>query len=150
MTPPTRQGPCSGSKREGSTPGVTAKTSGLLSAGASEKQAENSEKGPGQARARALAWDGAGENLTNSTGRGRSAESLRGGLCCQPGLTGANGVANRRKSFSEQTFPWPPAGITGLGVVHPEADAPHRVERAGCSQTFGTSAQDVIFHGKVL
>ena len=38
---------------EGSTPGVTAKTSRLLSAGASEKQVENSEGGPGQARARA-------------------------------------------------------------------------------------------------
>ena len=54
MIPPKRQGPCSGSAREGSTPGVTAKTSGLLSAGASEKQVENSVGGPGQARARPL------------------------------------------------------------------------------------------------
>ena len=39
MIPPPMQG-SSGSAREGSTPGVTAKISGLLSAGASEKHVE--------------------------------------------------------------------------------------------------------------
>ena len=61
MIPPTRQGPCSGSAKQGSTPGVTAKTSRLLSAGASEKQVEYFEGGPGQARARALRRGGAVE-----------------------------------------------------------------------------------------
>ena len=61
MIPPTRQGPWSGSARERLTPGVTAKTSGLLSAGVSEKQIEHSVGGPGQARARALGRGGAGE-----------------------------------------------------------------------------------------
>ena len=61
MIPSPRQGPCSGRAREGTTPGVTAKTSGLLSAGASEKQVENSVGGPGQARARVLGRGGAGK-----------------------------------------------------------------------------------------
>ena len=56
-----RQGPCSGSTREGSTPGVTAETSALMSAGASEKQVEQFEEGPGQERARAIGRRGAGE-----------------------------------------------------------------------------------------
>ena len=50
------------SAREGSTPGATAKAPGLLSAGESEKQVENSEGGPGQARARATGLGGAGES----------------------------------------------------------------------------------------
>ena len=86
----------------------------------------------------------------NSAGRGRGAELLRRGLGCQPRLTGANGVANRRKSFSEQFFPLPPAGITGLGVVRPETDALHGVERDGFSRFFGANAQEVMVHGRVL
>ena len=61
MILPTMQGPYSGSVREGSTPGVTAKASGLLPAGVSEKQVEHSEGGSEQARARALRRGGAGE-----------------------------------------------------------------------------------------
>ena len=55
IVPPTKPGPCSGS--EGVSAGVgagqetTASTSGLWSAAASEKWVENSEGGPGQARA---------------------------------------------------------------------------------------------------
>ena len=135
---------------EGSTPGVTAKTSGLLSAGVSEKEVETSEGGPGQARQSSRARRRWGV-LTNSARRGRGARLLRGGFGCQPGLTGANGVVNRRKSFfSEFFFPWPPAGITGLGVVRSETDTPHGVERAGFSQFFGASAQEVLFYGQVL
>ena len=89
-------------------------------------------------------------NLMNSASRGWGAELLRRSLGCRPGLTGANGVANRRKSFSEQFFPSSPAGITGLGVVRPETDAPHGVEKAGFSQTsFCASSQEVVFHGRV-
>ena len=86
----------------------------------------------------------------NSPGRGRGAELLRGGLGCYPGLTGANDVANGRKSFAEQIVPSPPAEITGLGVARPETDAPHGVERSGFSQTFCASAQEVMSHGRVL
>ena len=75
---------------------------------------------------------------------------LRGGVGCRPGLTGVNSVADRRKGFSEQIFPWPPAGIMGLGVVCPETDALHGFKRAGFSQKNGASAQKVLFHGRVL
>ena len=61
-------------------------------------------------------------------------QNLRRGLGCQPRLTGASGVANRRKSFPEHFFPSPPAGITGLGVVRPETDAPDEIETADFSQ----------------
>ena len=87
----------------------------------------------------------------NSVGRGRGAELLRRGLGFQPSHNGANGVVNRRNSFfSEQFFSSQPAVITGLGVVRPETDAPHGVERAGFSQKFGASAQKVLFHCRVL
>ena len=62
MMSPTRQGPCFGIAKERSTPGVTAKASGLLFTGASEKQVEYSGGGPGQARARVPGRSGAGEN----------------------------------------------------------------------------------------
>ena len=61
MMPPTRHGPCSDSVRDGSTPDTAAKTSCLLSAGELEKQVENSEGRPGQARARAIGRGGAEE-----------------------------------------------------------------------------------------
>ena len=86
----------------------------------------------------------------DSAGQGRGAELLRGGVGCQPGLTGANGVEDRRKSFSEHFFLWPPAGNTDLGIVCPETDAPHGVERAGFSQFFCVSDQEVLFHGRVV
>ena len=149
MIPSTKQGPYSGSAREGTTPSVTAETPELLSAGVSEKQVENSVGGPWQARQSPRVrrrW----EKLMNSASRGRGAELLRRGLGCQPGLTGPNGVTNRIKSFSEHFFPSLQAGITGLGVVRPEANAPHGVERAGFSQNFSASAQEVVFHGRVL
>ena len=47
-------------------------------------------------------------------------------------------------------FPSPSAVITGLGVVRPETDAPHGVERAGVSQSYCASAREMIFHGRVL
>ena len=70
---------------------------------------------------------------------------MRGVEVCQPGLTCANGVAEGRKSFSEQLFPCSPAGVASLGVVCPEVDAPHGVKRAGFSQNFGASAQKICF-----
>ena len=56
----------------------------------------------------------------------------------------------QKKSFSEHFFPRPPAGVDSLGAVCSETDAPHRVKRAGFSQTFGASAQKVLFYGRVL
>ena len=102
MTPPPKQGPCSGSAREGSTPGVTAKTSGLLSAGASEKQVENFEGGPGQERGAEL-YGKAVLEKSHEFRRVRLECRIdeRGGGVCQPGLACANGVADSRKSFSE-------------------------------------------------
>ena len=75
---------------------------------------------------------------------------MRGGGVCQPGLACADGVVNGKKSFSEQNFPWPPSGVANLEVVRPKTDVPHGVKRAGYIQTFGTSAQKVLFHGRVL
>ena len=87
----------------------------------------------------------------NSVGRGRGAELLRRGLGFQPSHNGANGVVNRRNSFfSEQFFSSQPAVITGLGVVRPETDAPHGVERADFIQNVFGSTQGVIFHDWVL
>ena len=37
-----------------------------------------------------------------------------------------------------------------LWVVCLETDAPHGVKRAGLSQTFGASAQKVLFHSRIL
>ena len=58
MVPSTRQGACSDS----ATPGATAKTSGLWSADASEKQVENYKGGPEQAWATAKGQGDAGES----------------------------------------------------------------------------------------
>ena len=75
---------------------------------------------------------------------------MRGIRVCQPGFACGNRVADGRKSVSEKTIPWPPAGVASLGVVCPETDAPHGVKRAGFSRTFGASAQKVLFYGRVL
>ena len=53
---------------------------------------------------------------------------MREGDACQHGLTCANCVT---ESFTEKICPSPPAGVAGLGVIHPETDAPHGVKRAG-------------------
>ena len=63
-----------------------------------------------------------------------------GGEVCLPGLACANGVADGKKIFSEQGFPWPPPKVSSLGVVGPNTDVPHGANGAGFSQTFGASA----------
>ena len=89
--------------------------------------------------------------IMSSVGRGRSAELMRGGGACQPGLTFANGVANGR-----QSFPLPPAGGAGLGVVRPKTDA-----RTGSKSTRSQKGWlqpkkwcqcsiKVLFHDRVL
>ena len=74
---------------------------------------------------------------------------MKGGGVCQPGLACANGVAEGRNCFPNIFLPWPAAGVSSLGVVCPETDASHGVERAGFSQT-DASAQKVLVHGRVL
>ena len=73
-----------------------------------------------------------------------------GGRVCQPGLSVANFFANCRKRLTEQNFPSPLAWAFGSGIIRPETNAPHWVQRAGFGQTFVASAQKVMFHGGVL
>ena len=68
----------------------------------------------------------------------------------RPGLTFTNDVANGRKGPTKPICPSPLAGTAGYGIIRLEINAPHRVQRAGFSQTFFASAQKVIFHGGVL
>ena len=60
MVPPTRQGSCFDSAKEGSTLGETAEPFRLRSAGASEKQVESSKAGLRHAEATAKGWGVAG------------------------------------------------------------------------------------------
>lgn len=69
---------------------------------------------------------------------------------CQLGLTCSNGVANDGNIVPEQFFPTLPTGISDLGVVRPETDAPQWAKRAGFSQTFRASVQKVLSHGRIL
>ena len=102
IVPPMRLGPYSDSVREGSTPGATAKTSGLWSPVASEKQVENF-KGPGQARAEPKGEAALGKSHEFRWARSEC-ELMRVGGACQPSLTCANGVADGRKSFPSKFF----------------------------------------------
>ena len=69
---------------------------------------------------------------------------------CRPGFTFANGVADGRKCLTEQIFPSPLSGVIDPGIIHPETNAPHWVQRAGFGQPFIASAHKVMFHGGVL
>ena len=86
----------------------------------------------------------------DSVGRGQSAELMKGGEVCQPGLACTDGVADGRKSFSENKIPWPPARVASPRVVCPVTDTPHGVKRAGFSLKIGASAQKMLFRGRVL
>ena len=44
----------------------------------------------------------------------------------------------------------PLAWVVGSGIVRPEINAPHWVQRAGFGQLFIASAQKVMLHGGVL
>ena len=60
---------------------------------------------------------------------------------CQPGLTFAKSLANGRKCLTAQFFPSSLAWVVGPGIIRPETNAPHLVQRAGFSQTFVASVQ---------
>ena len=66
---------------------------------------------------------------------------------CRPGLTFANGFANGRKCLTEKKMSSLLGRVVGPGIIRPETNAPHWVQRAGFSQTFVASAQKVILHG---
>ena len=80
---------------------------------------------------------------------GGSAESTRGGGVCRPCLTFENDVAESRKYFIEKNCPSPLAEVAGPGIIRPEINAPHWVQRAGFGQAFVASAQKVMFHGRI-
>ena len=69
---------------------------------------------------------------------------------CQPGLAVANFFANGRKRLTEQIFPSPLVWTFGSGIILPETNALHWVQRAGFGQPFIASAQKMMFHGGVL
>ena len=69
---------------------------------------------------------------------------------CQPDLTFADCFANGRRRLTEHFFPSPLAWVAGSGIVRPETNAPHWVQRAGFGQTFVAGAQKVMFHGGIL
>ena len=72
----------------------------------------------------------------------------RRGVPTQP--TFANGVEDGRKCFTEQICLSPLARVVGPGIIRPETNAPHWVQRAGFSQKVVASAQKLIFHGGIL
>ena len=69
---------------------------------------------------------------------------------CQPGLTVANCFANGRKRLTEKIFSSPLAWVFDSGIIRPETNAPHWVQRAGFGETFVANAQKVMFHGGIL
>ena len=97
---------------------------------------------------RAQLWRG--RNFVDSSIPRGSTEPTSGGRVCQPGLSVANFFANCRKRLTEQNFPSPLAWVVGSGIVRPEINAPHWVQRAGFGQLFIASAQKVMLHGGVL
>ena len=66
------------------------------------------------------------------------------------GLAVANCFANGRECLTEQIFSSPFVWILGAGVIRPETNNPHWVQRTGLRQKIVTSAQKVKFHGWVL
>ena len=64
---------------------------------------------------------------------------------CQPGLTVANCFLNGRKRLTEQISPSPQAWIVGSGIIHPDTNAPHWVQKAGFSRPFFSCAQSRCF-----
>ena len=57
---------------------------------------------------------------------------------------------NGRKCLTEQTFSSPLVWVIGSGIIHPETNTPHWVQRAGFGRTFVASVQKVKFHGWIL
>ena len=90
-----------------------------------------------------------GRNFVESSIPHGNTESINGARVCQPGLTAVNFFANGRKRLTEQIVPSPLAWVFGSGIIHPETNAPHWVQRAGVGQPSIASAQggDVSWRG---
>ena len=137
--PPTRQGPRSGSAGPGPTPEAISKSSWLWLAGASEKKVENCERGSWPALA-----------ALNEHDCGTVTDPAAGGRVRRPALIIANCFANGRKRLPEKMLSSPLAWVVGSGIIRPETNAPHWVQRAGVGQPFVAGAQIVMFDGGVL
>ena len=60
-------------------------------------------------------------------------------------------IASRTaESASPSNFFSPLAWVVDSGIIRPETNAPHWVQKAGFGQTFVASAQKVRFHGGIL
>ena len=54
-----------------------------------------------------------------------------------------------RERFTKKKFPSPLSWVVGPETIRPETNVPHRVQRAGLSQTLVASVQKVIFMGRL-
>ena len=66
---------------------------------------------------------------------------------CQPCLTVANFFPKGRKRLTELSFPSLLAWVFSSGIIRPETNALHWVQRASFGQPFIASAQTVMFRG---
>ena len=83
-----------------------------------------------------------GRNFVDSSVHRGSTEPTSGGRACQPGLTFVDCFANGRKRLTEQNFPSPLARVVRPGIIRPETNAPHWIQRAGFRQN--------LLHGGIL
>ena len=75
-----------------------------------------------------------GRNFVDSRIPRGITEPAGGGRVRQSGLTIANCFANCRRHLTEQNFPSPLAWVVGSGIVRPETNAPHWVQRAASAK----------------
>ena len=71
----------------------------------------------------------------SSLGQYRSAELRRRGGVCQTVRIATKEVADGRRSLLEQVLSSPQVGIMGVGVVCPEANAPHLVKELASAES---------------
>lgn len=65
----------------------------------------------------------------------------------RPDLTCVNAISYGSRILTGKIRPSPSAGVSSIGVVRPQTDAPHGVNRAVFSHTLIFSAQNVFFVG---
>ena len=106
---------------------------------------------------RTLASAGRGQPEGLRRGRNFVVSSIPRGSTERPAEAGcANPVSLSRissrtaESASPSNFFSPLAWVVDSGIIRPETNAPHWVQKAGFGQTFVASAQKVMFHGGIL
>ena len=133
--PPTRQGPCSDNAKAGPTPEAISQNFQALvgrrvrEIGRKLLKTTLASAGRGQ---RARLWRRR-SCVDPSIPRGSTEPTSRGRVC-QPGLSLAKVFANCRKHLTEQNIPSPLAWAFGPGIIRPETNSPHWVQRAGFGQ----------------